>query len=155
MREIISLEKDSLMDSTILCVIDFSEHSKDALLQSIRLAEWYHCRLTVLYPYRLTQLKPDSDNISQLKKSIDADAVQSFTRMTSEILQKSGIPYEFRPEVGFINDRVYAFSKKHKIGMVVMSKRMTIVNRDAFNELLTQIQVPLLILPQNDTSVVS
>ena len=148
------MEKSISMDSTILCVIDFSEASREALLQSIRLAQLYNSKLTVLYPYRLTQVNHDRDDPSQLKKSIDSDALQSFSRMTSEILEKSGIAYEFRPEVGFINDRVYAFSKKNKIGMVVMSKRMVSANRDAFNELLSQIQVPLLILPQKEIPIV-
>jgi len=150
MNNLVNLNGATLSESTILCVIDFSEASKEALKLAAQLAKTYESNLTVLYPYRLTQLNHNGEDLAQLKKSIDSDANQNFSRMTADLSLESDISFEFRPEVGFINDRIYAFAKKKKIGLVVMSKRVIQLNRDAFNELLTQTQVPLLILPQKE-----
>ncbi len=138
-------------NALILCIIDLTDASRDTLQTAIHQAEFYKAKLTVLYPYRLTQLGNSGDDVSQIRKSIDANASQSFSKISKELLKNSDVDLEFRSEVGFMNDRVHAFSKKNKIGLMVMSKKMALSNRDAFNDLLDQIQVPLLIVPQTET----
>lgn len=132
--------------ASILCVIDFSEASKDALQAAINVAGSTKSRLTILYPYRLNQPRNVS-NIADWKRSIDADATSNFTRMTSSILKESDVLWEFKPEVGFIDDRVEAFTGKHNVGLVVISAELTRASSEVFQDMLEKLKCPLLIVP--------
>lgn len=134
--------------SPVLCVIDFSDSSRIALQTAINIAGSTKSRLTALYPYRLNQPRSVPD-VAQWKRSIDADASTSFSRMTSTLLKESDVAVEFKSEVGFINDRVEAFTQKHKVGLVVMSADLTRANKDLLLDLLVKLECPLLIVPYN------
>jgi nucleotide-binding universal stress UspA family protein len=145
------IEAASELVPSVLVLTDFSESSKEALRWAGNLAEQHNVSLRVLYPYRLTQLN-GSDNLVQLKKNIEADAKSSFAEI-ADVVFKEGRPlYDFKAEVGFINDRVHSYTKKSEILAVVISKRMANTNRDALNELLEHLRTPLLVVPSNEGS---
>ena len=136
---------------SVLVLTDFSEASKEALRWAGHLALQHHANLRVVYPYRLIQLN-GVDNVIQLKKNIEAEAKNSFTKIADGVF-KNGLPsYDFKAEVGFINDRVYSYTKKAEVLAVVISKRMASANREALNELLDHLRTPLLVVPSNDGS---
>lgn len=136
-------------EAEVLCVIDFSESSKEALKSAIFLADQYKTPLTVLYPYRLTQVDINGD-MSSTRRSMDQAANESFKKISESLLLNSAVHWQFRPEVGFFNDRIRAHSKKNKVGMLIVSKRLVTINRENFMELIDQLQVPLMIIPQTE-----
>jgi len=132
--------------SSVLCIIDMTDDARTALQAAINIAESSNSRLTVLYAYRLNQPRNVTD-VTQWRKTIDADATNNFTRIYSTRLHDSGISWEFKPEVGFINDRVEAFLKKNEVGIIVVSSELSRCNKDAFFHILENLDTPLLIVP--------
>jgi hypothetical protein len=130
----------------ILCLIDFSEASGDALKWAAAEAQKQDTDLTVLYPYRLTQLQ-GRDGLVKLRQGIDTEAVVNFEKIARETLHGLPIKYVFKPEVGFITDRVYAHSHSKEFSMLVISKRMAANNRENIHELIDLIKFPLVIVP--------
>lgn len=140
--------KKQEVGSCILCVIDFSETSKDALKTAVTIADSTKSNLTILYPYRLNQPK-NVPSMSEWKKSIEADACNSFTRMTNTLLKESGLVWEFKPEVGFVDDRIEAFTEKNDVGIVVIGAELARTSDGALIEMLDKLNCPLLIVPKN------
>lgn len=137
--------------SSILCVIDFSDASKDALLAAVNIAGETKSSLTVLYPYRLNQPRNVTD-VTQWKKSIDVDATNNFNRMSINLFKDSNVLWEFKPEVGFIGDRVEAYTQKYNVGLVVMSTHLSRASSEVFLEMLDKLKCPLLIIPEKHNS---
>jgi hypothetical protein len=131
----------------VLCVIDFTEASKDALQAAVSIADSTASKLTVLYPYRLNQPRNVPD-VAQWKKSIDTDATNSFNRMTTNLFKETHVPCEFKPEVGFMNDRIEAFTQKNSVMVVVISAELSRGSHEAFIEMLDRLTCPLLIIPK-------
>jgi hypothetical protein len=148
-----NIEIPGFSKSSILCVIDFSEGSREALKSAVYMAEQNKTSLTVLYPYRLNQVENQAD-VSQLRKVLDSEATKNFTALTNGYLHRSGVACEFRPEVGFPQDRIYAFTRKNRIGLLILSKKLVTANRDGLTQLFDQLQIPLLIVPQSESAKV-
>lgn len=131
---------------TILCTIDFSDSSKQALTWAAGLAKELNAHLTILYTYRLYSTK-NSEAI-ELKKQLELKAIHNFTLLEKELLETHNeISYDFKTEVGFVADRVENFVKNHAVSFLVMDKSMNAQNKEMFNELVEHIQVPLVIVP--------
>src|SRR5688500_18979745 len=90
-----------IMANGIVCTTDFSESSLGALKWSIEAAKRLGSHLTVLHTYRLVQ---NSEAISQ-KRKLDEEAIKNFADVEREHLAKSGIQYDFKTEIGFVDDR--------------------------------------------------
>jgi hypothetical protein len=90
------------------------------------------------------------DDLLQTKRNIEAEAQKNFVKIADGVFDGNKLPYDFKAEVGFINDRVHSYTKKSEILMVVISKRMANTNREALNELLDQLCAPLMIVPASD-----
>ena len=133
------------MTKGILCSIDFSESSKDALRWAVSLAKLLKTNLTVLYTYRL--LNSSNGEEVQLKKRIEEDAVKSFAALEKEILKGEGIRYSFKVEVGFVSNRVKDYNRKQGISFLVMGNKMNSFSKESFDELADNIGVPLVIVP--------
>lgn len=133
--------------SSILCVIDFSEASKDAFKTAFSIADSTKSSLTVVYPYRLNQPK-NVPSMSEWKRSLEIDASSSFNRMTSNMLKNSSVVCEFKPEVGFVNDRIEAFTEKNDVRVVVLSAELARTSDGAFLNMLPNLRCPLLIVPK-------
>lgn len=131
----------------ILCLIDFSEASRQALKWAATEAHKQDAHLTVLYPYRLTQLQ-GKDDLIKLRQGIDTEAIINFEKIAKETIGDAAIKYDFKPEIGFINDRVYAHSHRKEFAMLVISKRMAVNNKENMMELIDLIKFPMVIVPQ-------
>lgn len=132
------------MNRGILCAIDFSKASDEALRWSVALARELKADLTILYTYRLNRFHGE---VVALKKNIEEEAHRKFETVEKEILQGQGVDYEFKTEVGFVADRVEMHLKKNPVGFVVMDKHMGALNKENFEELVQHIQVPLILVP--------
>jgi nucleotide-binding universal stress UspA family protein len=133
------------MDNTILCTIDFSEPSKDVLKYAVNLSKQFNSHITVLYTYRL--LNSFNGEVVEIRKKIEAQAKQDFSVLEQEVLVGSGVSYDFKIEVGFVSNRVKEYAKKNGISFLVMGKKMNGSNKESFDELAENIQVPLVIVP--------
>jgi nucleotide-binding universal stress UspA family protein len=128
----------------ILCTIDFSDSSRQALKYSAKLAKESGSPLTILYAYRL--VKSNGEAVA-MKKKIEADAAANFAVLEKELLAGSGISYEFRTEVGFVDDRIEEHARKNNVSFLVMGKSMSSGTKETFNELVSHLQIPLVIVP--------
>ena len=133
------------MTKGIICTVDFSESSKDALKWSVSLAKLLNTHLTVLYTYRL--LNSENGDAVDLRKKIEGNALQKFSSVEKEILLDSGISYDFKVEVGFVSNRVKYYAKKDAVSIVVMGNKMNSSNKETFDELAETMEVPLVIVP--------
>jgi len=82
-----------------------------------------------------------------MKKIIEDEATRNFGALESELLAGTGIDYEFKPEVGFVADRVEEHAKKKGIGFLVMGKSMRDGSKESFDDLVENLRVPLVIVP--------
>ena len=135
-----------LSGNTILCPIDFSEPSLDALRWAAQLARQQQLHVTIIYPYRLNVLNRKEDLV-QMKKNIDQDAARNFEKIAKGLLEDAHVTYDFRSEVGFMNDRVQEHVRKGNLSMVVLSKKMALGSKDNLQELIDHADVPLVIIP--------
>lgn len=139
-------ETEMIVKPSILSIMDFTESSLEALKWAADLAKKFDAHLTFLHPYRLNQLQKKEDMI-WVKKKIDQDAASNFKKIANDLLKNQKIPYEFRSEVGFINDRVQEHARKNKTLFLVIGKDFAAENKEALNDLIAQTEVPLVIIP--------
>lgn len=129
----------------IVCTIDFTESSKDALRWAVSLALQHKTHLTILFTYRL--LNSRNGEVMDLRKTIEENARRNFSAVENELVKGKGVSYDFRIEVGFVSNRVADYVKKEGVSFLVMGKEMNSTNKESFDELAENIQVPLLIVP--------
>lgn len=134
-----------VMSKAILCTIDFSESSKQALRCAAALARDLRTHLTILYTYRLIREK--NVEIFKRKKEIEEEATLNFLAIEKELLKDLGISYDFKTEVGFVADRVEAYAEKTPISFLVIDKNMAADSKETFDELMESTQVPMVIVP--------
>jgi nucleotide-binding universal stress UspA family protein len=137
------------LDKGILCTIDFSESSKEALEWAVAMAKELNLHLTILYAYRLVSSTLNEG--VELKNQIERDAQQNFLEVERKILKGTGVSYDFKTEVGFVSNRVKDHVKRNGLSFWVMGNHMNSTNRESFDELASNIQVPLVIVPQSQT----
>jgi hypothetical protein len=140
------MEIPAFPKSPILCVIDVNDHPDQALRIAVKAAEANHVSLTVLYPYRLTGVSADLAS----KSAFDVEATESIKLLASPFLKDTIVNCEFLAEVGFMKDRVYAFLRKNRPGLVIFSKGTANRHREGLNELLDVLEVPFMIVPQTN-----
>jgi len=133
------------MAKTILYTTNFSNSSNHALKWAVTLAKQLKAHITILYTYRL--IKSQNGEVIQMKKKIEEEALRNFATLEHDLLTNQNISYDFRMEVGFMNDRVEHFTRKVPINFLVMDREMSTENRESFDELVEHITVPLVIVP--------
>jgi len=133
------------MKKGILCAVDFSVSSKEALRWSIDLARKLNHHLTVLYTYRL--LRPYNGEVVEMKKKIEDEAFKNFSALERELLIGQGVSYDFKTEIGFVADRAKDHFKKNGVDLLVIGKKMNTINKQSFDELIADLQMPLVIIP--------
>lgn len=130
---------------TILCTIDFSQSTQHSLEWAVSMARQLRAHLSILYTYRLIQLR--NGEIVHLKKGIEQEARQKFEALEKQYLSGEGISYDFKIEVGFVSDRIEDRAKKNSLDFVVMDKSMRTNSNESFEELMEHIHVPMLVVP--------
>lgn len=134
------------MSASILCVIDFSASSRKALQWAVANAGTHKSHLTVLYSYRLTRAQYGESAIA-MRKKIEDEAQKNFGILEQDLLLDKKISYDFKTEVGFIADRVEEYAKNHAINFLVIDKNIRATNKESFDDLVENMQVPLVIIP--------
>jgi nucleotide-binding universal stress UspA family protein len=129
---------------SLLYITDFSDASLQALHWAIPEALKHHLHISVLYPYRLDQVRK-KDNAILSKKDLDLDASEKFERLVESVLKNSRVTYNFHAEVGFLRDRIVEHARKNNVVMLVMGKGQVV--EESFPELVQELNIPLVIVP--------
>jgi len=129
----------------ILCLMDFSLASNEALNWAINITQKLRAHLCIMFVYRMIPSR--SGELLDWKKNIEEETLQRFSMLEKQNLSKSGVPFEFKIEIGFINDRVRDYARKNDLLFVVMDRKANINNTESIDELLTFLHVPLLLFP--------
>lgn len=132
---------------SLLYVTDFSESSMHALPWAISESLKHGLHFSVLYPFRLDQVRK-KDNVVQSKKELEAEALDTFERLVAGPLRESQVSFDFRSEVGFLRDRIAENIRKHHVVMLVMGSSMA--DAESFSELITEVEVPVVIVPMKN-----
>jgi hypothetical protein len=133
------------MNKEIICTIDFSESSKEALKWSVSLAALLKSHLTILYTYRL--INSYNGEAVEIRKKMEENAFREFALLKKDILDGEDISYDFKVEVGFMANRVKHYATKNDVSFLVMSNKMNSSDKESLDELAENLQVPLVIVP--------
>lgn len=133
------------MANTILCTIDFSQSSRQAVHWAATMAQQLKVHLTILYTYRLIHVP--AGEVLQLKRKVEDEARRQFETLEKELLAGKGISYDFKIEIGFVSDRIEDHAKKNELNFLVIDKNISTNSKDTFDELLEHIHVPTLVVP--------
>jgi hypothetical protein len=113
---------------------------------TVGMAKQLHAHIIILYTFRLLQSKSSEALVT--KKRMEEQAINRFNLLERELLINKGLSYEFRSEVGFVTDRVEDHVKREPIHLLIVSKSMSTQSKEVFEELIDQIRVPLVIIPE-------
>lgn len=152
---LLSLTKFLFMKS-FLCALDFTDASDQVLKVASELALQCQAQLTILFPYRLIQTEP-SDEATILKGKIEANARNKFSTLENEYNLPGSLHYTFKPEIGFLSDRIEVHSRKNLVHMVILSQEQALSMHDQKGETLQQflgeLKIPYLIVPKTKVQV--
>jgi hypothetical protein len=131
--------------SLVLCVVDFSEASNRALRWAVKMARCLNAHITILHTFRLLQSK--NGEVLSLKRKKEEEAANQFKAIEKDVLVPEKISYDFRTEVGFFTDRVEDYASRNSIELLVIDKTMIDKNMETFEELIKNLQIPLVVIP--------
>jgi nucleotide-binding universal stress UspA family protein len=134
------------MAASVLCVIDLSDSSRKALQWAIANARTNRAHLTILYPYRLIRGE-NGETVREMRRKIEEKAQENFGILERDFLRGGKVSYDFRTEVGFLADRVEEHTKNNHINFLVINKNLRSANKESFDDLVENSQVPLVIIP--------
>jgi nucleotide-binding universal stress UspA family protein len=145
-------------DKTILCAIDFSKSSLQALKWTIKMAQLTKAKVTVLFCYRLITAGDDEETL-HLKKNIEDEALKKFNKIEKEMINGQSVSYQFVVEVGFFSFRIEMFIRKSPVGLLVMGDSI-IPNFNEyknlnFEQFLKNSKVPVVIVSEEALDLVS
>jgi hypothetical protein len=137
---------------SFLCALDFTSASDQALKVASELAAQCQAQLTILFPYRLIQTEP-SDEATILKGKIETNARNKFTMLEREYHLPGLVQYTFKPEIGFLSDRIEFHARKNLVHMVILSQEQALSMHDqkgeTLQEFLSDLKIPYLIVPES------
>jgi hypothetical protein len=67
--------------------------------------------------------------------------------LEKDLLLNGKISYDFKSEVGFLADRVEEHTKNHPVSFMVIDKNIRAGNKESFDDLVENTQIPLVIIP--------
>ena len=140
------------MFKRIICPIDFSDHSAQAIAAAVNIAQPNGSELVILYTYRLVGIEHtdihDKISFRQYREEL---ATKKMHEMVMQYPQLSDIRYTFLTEIGFLRDRVFLAVKKYSIDLVVLSEDIQVRLKEKWGtseeDLLNQLHCPILLVP--------
>lgn len=120
----------------ILCPIDFSDHSRDALRHAMALARWYESSVTVLYvfsPAPVTSFGPGPVVFEPIVLTeVDQDQLRTDTRAFAEANGAEGVPVEAVVRQGYAAGEILAQATTMPADLIVIGSH----GRSGFERLL-------------------
>ena len=143
---------------TILCAMDFSESSVEALKWTLKVAQVAQAHVIFLFCYRLIAAEDDAETMN-LKKNMETDALKKFKELEKKYITTKAAPYQFVTEVGFFPFRIEMFLRKSPVQLLVMGN--TIIENFSeyknlsFEQFLKNSNVPVVIIPKEEKELIS
>jgi hypothetical protein len=140
------------MRGKILCPIDFSESSIEALKYAIDMANKEGRGVTVLYSYRLIQ--PDQEEeILKFRNRVELRARERFCMLEPFFHNGTVTDHEFLIEIGFFSDCILRQIRNNQVDKIVMdgNMRRLIVERPQ-ESFLGSLPVPVIIVGDGSPS---
>ncbi|MFO7256241.1 MAG: universal stress protein [Bacteroidota bacterium] len=134
------------MKGKILCPIDFSESSIEALKYAIEMANKEGRGVTVLYSYRLIQ--PDQEEeILKFRNRVELRARERFCMLEPFFHNGTVTDHEFLIEIGFFSDCILRQVRNNQVDKIVLDSNMRrlIVERP-HESFLGSLPVPVIIV---------
>src|SRR5690349_15298176 len=135
----------------ILCVVDFSGATGKVLEVAARIASACNAHLIVVYPYRLLLDPTHEGDMMSLKRKIEAQAREKFQFLRSTLEVLKDVSVDFQPEIGFLADRIHAYTRKKNIDMIIIGQPQagseTDIRNLNFQDLISNSQLPFVIVP--------
>lgn len=134
------------MKGKILCPIDFSESSIEALKYAIEMAKREERGVTVLYSYRL--IEPDQgDGILKFRNRVEMRARARFCMLEPFFHNGTVTDHEFLIEIGFFSDCILRQVRNERIDKIVIDDKMRrLVNDLPHGGFLASLPVPVIIV---------
>ena len=143
------------MKDQVLCAIDFSESSIQALRWANKLAAGTGANLAVQYSYRLIQ-QGDLPDVLSFKRKTEAESRVKFSEIEKTVFHENGAQKSFITEIGFYSDNIENFIRKNPSTIIVLSEDLAESIYDHKGETLIDflkgLHVPLLVVPNTDLS---
>ena len=134
----------------ILCVIDLSGASEKVLEVAANISNACKGRLIILYPYRLI-INGHQGNMVSLKANLENEAREKFDIVLAKLLTEKPHVCEFRPEIGFMADRINACVKRESVDMVIVGQQQAETSAGTkdpiLQHLITLTQLPFVVVP--------
>lgn len=142
----------------MLCVVDFTEASMNALEVAARIANAVSAHLVVLFPYRLIDQEHSGD-MTSLRRNLESRAKEKYLEWKEKLPEFTKASSEFLPEIGFMADRIGAHVRRDKIDMVVIGQELALsvndIKHSALQTLIRNSQLPFVIVPAPVNAVAS
>ncbi|MBX2963851.1 MAG: universal stress protein [Cyclobacteriaceae bacterium] len=134
----------------ILCALDFSSTSGEALKEAMKLANSKQSRLTVLYAYRL--LQPKGTSVAEYRKQEELKASLEFDLLLKNNGAEMSVPVEFIIEIGFLSDRIESHVNRNKVECLVLSEQLASTIKEqqglSFEHFMASHNIPVVIVPE-------
>ncbi|HEX7015052.1 MAG TPA: universal stress protein [Cyclobacteriaceae bacterium] len=140
------------MKGKILCPIDFSETSIEALKYAIQMANKEGSCVTVLYSYRLIQ--PDQEEeILKFRNRIELRARERFCMLEPFFHNGTVTDHEFLIEIGFFADCILRQVRENGVDKIVMDRNMRrLITERPQDVFLRTLPVPVIIVGEDSPS---
>jgi hypothetical protein len=92
-------------------------------------------------------LPEKKEDIISLKIKNEEIAARKFALLEHDYLSGKSISFEFRPEVGFVADRIEDHLRKNSIALLVIGKNMNAYGPENLADMIDQVMVPVVVVP--------
>jgi nucleotide-binding universal stress UspA family protein len=137
---------------SFLCALDFSDEADKVLKVASDLSVKHGAHLTILFPYRLLPTE-SKDEAHTLKQKILSNAQRMFDDLDGKLRLTGRVNFDFKPEIGFLSDRIELRARKHDVDMVVLSNHQAQLVNDqlgtSIQQLLTELNIPYVVVSDN------
>jgi nucleotide-binding universal stress UspA family protein len=143
---------------TILCAVDFSETSIQAIRWAITEAQSRKTHVTFLFCYRLIAAGDEVESLN-MKKDMEAKALAQFGEIERKFINSSKVPYQFIMEVGFFPSRIEMFIRKSPVSLLIIGSSI-IENFNeyknlTFDQFLLTSKIPVVVVPDTERSLLA
>lgn len=151
-------ENSHMAKKTILCAVDFSEPSIQAMKLAMAEAQLHKTQVIFLFCYRLIATGDEGESLN-MKRDMEARALTQFHEIEMEFINKATVPYQFITEVGFFPSRIEMFIRKSPVSLLVIGSSI-IENFNeyknlSFDQFLRTSKVPVVVVPETDGNLLT
>jgi hypothetical protein len=139
----------------LLCVVDLTESAAKVLDVAATIANACNAHMVVLFPYRLMDYGVHGD-LTSLRRKIETEAREKFNALKTTVPTLESTSCEFRPEIGFVFDRIISSVRNNEIEMIILGQQQIRAINDrqglTLENLMSTSMRPFVIVPEAKTA---